>query len=83
MLALGKFGGRELAEGSDLDLMVVYDAPDSGGAEYYARLTQRLISALSAPTEEGELYESRHQAAAVGLEGAGGGAALFVRALLR
>lgn len=63
VLALGKFGGRELAEGSDLDLMVVYDAPaDDPSAkltagEFYARLTQRLISALSAPTEEGELYE--------------------------
>jgi glutamate-ammonia-ligase adenylyltransferase len=56
VLALGKFGGRELAEGADLDLMVVYEAPDGAG-EYYARLTQRLISALSAPTEEGDLYE--------------------------
>lgn len=57
VLALGKFGGRELAEGSDLDLMLVYDTPDEGGAEYYARLTQRLISTLTAPTAEGELYE--------------------------
>src|SRR5690606_13324430 len=53
------FGGRELAEGSDLDLMLVYDAPEqAGGAgDYYTRVTQRLISALSAPTEEGSLYE--------------------------
>ncbi len=60
VLALGKFGGRELAEGSDLDLMLVYDAPEEAGAgagDYYAKLTQRLISALSAPTEEGALYE--------------------------
>jgi glutamate-ammonia-ligase adenylyltransferase len=63
VFALGKFGGRELVEGSDLDLMLVYDAPDDAGAtqlsagEYYARLTQRLISALAAPTEEGALYE--------------------------
>jgi glutamate-ammonia-ligase adenylyltransferase len=63
VLALGKFGGRELAEGSDLDIMLVYDAPPDGGdakltaGEFYARLTQRLISALSAPTEEGSLYE--------------------------
>jgi glutamate-ammonia-ligase adenylyltransferase len=37
----------------------VYDAPaDAGGAtDFYTRATQRLISALSAPTEEGELYE--------------------------
>jgi glutamate-ammonia-ligase adenylyltransferase len=46
-----------LAEGSDLDIMVVYDAPEGAGADYYARLTQRLISALAAPTAEGVLYE--------------------------
>lgn len=59
VLALGKFGGRELAEGSDLDLMVVYEAPAEGGApsDFYTRMTQRLLSALSAPTEEGTLYE--------------------------
>jgi glutamate-ammonia-ligase adenylyltransferase len=52
---------------SDLDLIVVYDfdpdAVQSDGerplapTQYYARLTQRLISALSAPTAEGTLYE--------------------------
>ncbi len=62
VLALGKFGGAELAEGSDLDLMLIYDAPheSDGGlsaSDFYTRLTQRLISALSAPTEEGALYE--------------------------
>jgi len=60
VLALGKFGGRELAEGSDLDLMLVYDAAEDAApraAEYFTRVTQRLISALSAPTEEGALYE--------------------------
>ncbi|GAM98881.1 glutamate-ammonia-ligase adenylyltransferase [alpha proteobacterium U9-1i] len=63
VLALGKFGGRELAEGSDLDLMLVYDATAEANerglmaGEYFARLTQRLISALSAPTEAGLLYE--------------------------
>ncbi len=60
--ALGKFGGRELAEESDLDLMVVYDAPEDAddrlpAGDFYTRFTQRLISALSAPTEEGALYE--------------------------
>jgi glutamate-ammonia-ligase adenylyltransferase len=63
VLALGKFGGRELAEGSDLDLMLVYDATAEASerglmaGEYFTRLTQRLISALSAPTEAGLLYE--------------------------
>jgi glutamate-ammonia-ligase adenylyltransferase len=52
---------------SDLDLIVVYDvasgATQSDGdrplpvSQYYARLTQRLISALSSPTAEGQLYD--------------------------
>jgi glutamate-ammonia-ligase adenylyltransferase len=66
VLGLGKLGSRELAIGSDLDLIFVYDAPDEARSEgarplpaatYYARLGQRLISALSAATAEGRLYE--------------------------
>ena len=66
LLALGKLGGREMTATSDLDLIVVYDLdpehPQSGGArslyggQYFARLTQRLISALSAQTNYGALY---------------------------
>ena len=67
VLALGKAGGRELSASSDLDLMAVYD-PGADGVRsqgerplevdtYFARLTQRLITALSASTEEGDLYE--------------------------
>jgi [glutamine synthetase] adenylyltransferase / [glutamine synthetase]-adenylyl-L-tyrosine phosphorylase len=59
VLALGKFGGRELADRSDLDVMVLYDAADgsSSAGDYFTRVTQRLITALSAQTEEGMLYE--------------------------
>ena len=66
VLGLGKLGSRELTIGSDLDLIFVYDAPDDArsdgvrplaAATYYARLGQRLVSALSAPTPEGRLYE--------------------------
>jgi len=60
VLALGKFGGCELAERSDLDLMLIYEAAaatESAAPDFYTRLTQRLISALSAPTEEGVMYE--------------------------
>jgi glutamate-ammonia-ligase adenylyltransferase len=67
VVAMGKLGGREMTASSDLDLIVVYDfdpeAAQSDGArplavsQYYARLTQRLISGLSAPTAEGRLYE--------------------------
>lgn len=68
VLAMGKLGGREMTAASDLDLMLLYDADplaESVGGEralytpqYYARLTQRLITALSAPTAEGLLYET-------------------------
>lgn len=67
VVALGKLGGREMTASSDLDLMLLYDAPEtvvmSDGqkplavSQYYARLTQRLITALSAPTAQGTLYE--------------------------
>jgi glutamate-ammonia-ligase adenylyltransferase len=64
---MGKLGGWEMTVSSDLDLMVIYDADEdaelSDGAkplslsQYYAKLTQRLITAISAPTSEGILYE--------------------------
>jgi len=56
VLAMGKLGGRELSADSDLDLMIVYDG-DETAQTWFSRFAQRLISALSAPTEEGELYE--------------------------
>ena len=66
ILALGKLGGREMTSTSDLDLIVVYDFdsehPESCGAralygaQYFSRLTQRLISALTAQTNYGVLY---------------------------
>jgi glutamate-ammonia-ligase adenylyltransferase len=51
---------------SDLDLMTLYQADDPvamsakkgwGAETFYARFTQRLVAALSAPTGEGGLYE--------------------------
>ncbi len=66
VVALGKCGSREMTASSDLDLMTLYRAADPAamsetkgwGAEtFYARFTQRLIAALSAPTAEGPLYE--------------------------
>ena len=55
--ALGKFGGRELTATSDLDLMLIYDHEDDTTPNLAARFVQRLVAALSAPTEEGSLYE--------------------------
>ncbi len=67
VIGMGKLGGREMTATSDLDLIVMYryetDAMMSIGlkplapTQYYARATQRLISALSSPTAEGGLYE--------------------------
>jgi glutamate-ammonia-ligase adenylyltransferase len=66
VVALGKCGSREMSAGSDLDLMTLYRAraPDAVSAAkgwmaetFYARFTQRLIAALSAPTAEGGLYQ--------------------------
>ncbi len=67
MLALGKLGGREMTATSDLDLIVIYDFdedhPQSDGPrplygpQYFTRLTQRLISALTAQTNYGVLYQ--------------------------
>jgi glutamate-ammonia-ligase adenylyltransferase len=65
VVALGKCGSREMTAGSDLDLMTLFQAPegatsrvkDWGAPTFYARFTQRLIAALSAPTGEGGLYE--------------------------
>ena len=67
LLALGKLGGREMTATSDLDLILIYDFdeehPESDGAaklyggQYFARLTQHLISALTVPTNYGALYQ--------------------------
>ncbi len=67
VIAMGKLGGHEMTAASDLDLIVIYDfdpeAVMSDGSkalapsQYYTRLTQRLITALSAPTAEGTLFE--------------------------
>lgn len=67
ILGMGKLGSRELTAGSDVDLILLYDhdpeCEQSDGSrplapsQYYGRLTQRLIAAVSAPTAEGVLYE--------------------------
>lgn len=67
ILAMGKWGGREMTASSDLDLILIYDMDEEASGsdgdrplspgQYYARLTQRMIAALSAPTAEGVLYE--------------------------
>jgi [glutamine synthetase] adenylyltransferase / [glutamine synthetase]-adenylyl-L-tyrosine phosphorylase len=66
VLAMGRLGSREMTASSDLDLILLYDfdpeQPDSDGekslqgAHYFARFTQRLISAFTTRTNYGVLY---------------------------
>ncbi len=67
VIGMGRLGSREMTLASDLDLILIYDAPPgsetSDGPQplsvtaYFARLSQRLISAITAPTAEGRLYD--------------------------
>ncbi|PFG64035.1 glutamate-ammonia-ligase adenylyltransferase [Thioclava sp. ES.031] len=66
VLGMGSLGAERLNAQSDLDLIVIYDADGQEFSEgkkpiasraYYAKLTQALITALSAPMPEGMLYE--------------------------
>ena len=67
VLGLGKLGSREMSATSDLDLIFVYDIPPgletSDGAQplapiqYYTRLSAKIVTALTALTNEGALYE--------------------------
>ena len=66
LLAFGKMASREMTATSDLDFILLYDGPEAESdgekslsiSHYYARLTQRLVAALSSPTGEGVLYET-------------------------
>lgn len=59
IIGLGKMGGRELRLSSDLDIMLIYepDPSEENPQRLYTKVTQRLINALSAVTEEGRLFE--------------------------
>lgn len=67
IVAMGKLGSRELTSESDLDLVFVYRNPQEAetsdgpkqlaASQYFARLGQNIISALTSQTSEGDLYE--------------------------
>ena len=69
VLAMGKLGSREMTAESDLDLIFLYDYGDGDGdgqsdgrrplmgQQYFTRLSQRLINAITVPTAEGKLFE--------------------------
>ncbi len=66
VVGMGSLGAARLNAASDLDLIVIYDAQGadaSDGArplatrQYFARLTQAMVTALTAPMPNGRLYE--------------------------
>jgi len=66
VIAMGSLGAGRLNATSDLDLIVIYDADGVDASDgrrplatrtYYARLTQALVTAVSAPMADGRLYE--------------------------
>lgn len=67
LIAMGSYGGGNLSHASDLDLILLYDAdfdtPASDGgkplaaSQYFSRLGQHVITAITALTGEGRLYE--------------------------
>ncbi len=65
ILALGRLGARAMTAASDVDLMVIYDAPSEARSDgqgldavtWASRLVRRFLAAISTPTEEGALYE--------------------------
>ena len=63
---MGSLGARRMHAASDLDVIVIYDDQGQDMSEgrkplasraYYARLTQALITAMTAPMSQGRLYE--------------------------
>jgi len=67
VVALGKAGGREMMAGSDLDLMLIYDHPETvtesrgvrrmPASQWFVRAAHATIAAITAPGIEGPLYQ--------------------------
>jgi [glutamine synthetase] adenylyltransferase / [glutamine synthetase]-adenylyl-L-tyrosine phosphorylase len=66
ILALGRLGGEALTHASDLDLILLFTGDHGtesngrrplGATQYFNRLAQRVVAALSVPTAAGALYE--------------------------
>ncbi len=67
VIGLGKLGSGELTFGSDLDIIFIYDTRHPGNTrsappvdplvmDFFVRLSQRVISALTIKTREGSLF---------------------------
>jgi len=60
VIAYGKLGSKELGYGSDLDVVFVYDDPDTDAdkaAEVYGAFVRKLITWLTMRTAAGELFD--------------------------
>ena len=66
ILGMGSLGAGRLNATSDLDMLVMYDAQGQDASDgprslasraYYARLTQAMITAMTAPMSQGKLYD--------------------------
>lgn len=66
VLGMGSLGAGRINALSDLDVIIIYDPGDADMSDgkrplaprpYFARLTQALITALTAPMSQGKLYE--------------------------
>jgi [glutamine synthetase] adenylyltransferase / [glutamine synthetase]-adenylyl-L-tyrosine phosphorylase len=66
ILALGRLGGQALTHASDLDLVLLFTGETGeesdgrralGATQYFNRLAQRVVGALSVQTATGALYE--------------------------
>ena len=66
LVSMGSLATGRMTANSDLDLLLIFQADDDAMSDgrrsldtrvYFSRFTQMLISALSAPTAQGHLYE--------------------------
>jgi glutamate-ammonia-ligase adenylyltransferase len=74
VVALGRLGARAMTAASDVDLMVIYDAPSEGAGgldavTWASRLVRRFLAAIATPTEEGVLYDVDMQLRPSGAKG--------------
>ena len=57
IIGYGKWGGKELGYGSDLDIVFVFQDEHPSANEIYAQFARKLIQWLTLKTGEGDLYE--------------------------
>ncbi len=57
IVGYGKWGGKELGYGSDLDIVFIYQDEHPQAAEVYASFARKLIQWLTTQTGEGDMYE--------------------------